>query len=271
MDEQELYRLYALALRLIPDEDAAGDLFMESRTESHLRLRASRWLDARGLNVDESRPAPTLDRAQMEYALHLARRGRIKRQIRTVLAGLGGMVAAAAVVVLLLFFKPAPDALASDPAFKRDPLDTEAAPSGLTAHVYRAEATPGNVTVWWALSGSGAAKLGESLTPMLAVNGMTDPLLPPSETSLGRPGKDLLLGRSTYNATVSRGGRELTVGLSMYGSRRQGLMTVPVTLTGHDPDARVQTVAAPFTSSLEGFSVEQVVRSPRNTDDFVPV
>jgi hypothetical protein len=92
MEERELLRRYALAISLIPDADAAADIFMESAGESDLRRRAALWRARRGLTPpDLDAPLPALDAIQQEHALDLVRRAALRRRARPWLAG--GMAA----------------------------------------------------------------------------------------------------------------------------------------------------------------------------------
>ncbi|HWI63116.1 MAG TPA: hypothetical protein VNT75_14810 [Symbiobacteriaceae bacterium] len=91
MNKQQILRRYALALALVPEQDAADDLFMDAADESDLRARANRLRHANGLSPIQGDPPelPALDEMQVEYALHLAERAAYRRRSRRMLTVVG--------------------------------------------------------------------------------------------------------------------------------------------------------------------------------------
>lgn len=163
-------RLYALALRLVPEANAAGDLFMAARDEADLRRRAARWRRRHGLPAEPAEPwadLPVLDPEQQAYADHLAGRAARRRAQRPWLIGLGvALLAGALGLARFTVFAP-PTGLAADTHFHGAPLATSGSVAGMRLQVYRAEATAGTVTFWWSVQGPGASRLGSDLAARL--------------------------------------------------------------------------------------------------------
>ena len=157
MSEERLLQLYALALTMVPDENVAGDLFLQARDPQHLHRLAARWLRQNGLSVPPAcLEPPMLNGAQVEEGLHLIRRRASRR--RTGLGLLGTAVAMVAVMALLAFSPLTPRQSAFQPASLGQPvatLETE----GARLDVYSVEATPGSITVTWSMSGRDAWRL----------------------------------------------------------------------------------------------------------------
>lgn len=104
--DRDLFRLYALALSLVPDHDVAGDLFMDAPDEAALRQAAARWRRRHGLGEGpEPAALPELDLDQQAHASHLARRGALRRRLRR-WAGAAAAVAALTAVALALVLAP---------------------------------------------------------------------------------------------------------------------------------------------------------------------
>jgi hypothetical protein len=109
MDEQELLDRYALAISLIPDADAAADIYMEAAGEADLRRRAGRWRAQQKLPpAGPEGPLPRLDAVQREHALHLARRAGLRRRTRPWLAvGAAALLLASWVLASRVWVLPA--------------------------------------------------------------------------------------------------------------------------------------------------------------------
>ena len=167
MDPDEIHHLYALALALVPEPNAAGDIFLAAPDAAGLRRRAAAWRRRHGLPpLAGDPPLPVLDAEQQLHARHLHSRRRRRRQARPLLAA--ATVALAVTGALALRPLPTAPAIArqSDATFSRSPVDQTRA-GGLRFALYRAEATPAGVTAWWSLSGPGAGLAARSLRPEL--------------------------------------------------------------------------------------------------------
>jgi hypothetical protein len=101
MADQEILARYALALHLIPDPDVAADLFMDARDEADLQRRAMAWRAARRLPPPPATPLPQLDDDEVAHALHLARRAKMRRQIRPVLSVVASVLVLVSAAVLV--------------------------------------------------------------------------------------------------------------------------------------------------------------------------
>ena len=236
MDEQATCRLYALALSLVPEPNIAGDIFLFARSEADLRRRAAAWRRRQGLpDPAGDPPLPLLDADQRELALLLAQRGRRQRRLRPWLAvAAAGTLALVLLVTLLRPAVPVP-VLAAEPAFTATPIQTAVPGTGLRLQVYHAEATPGALTVWWALSGRRAVQAAGRHSLALAHPAGSD-WLSPAEGETAAQGDDRLVGRSTF-AVANPDWSLATVSLQA-GQGRRWELQVPVTLAGSDPAAR---------------------------------
>lgn len=206
MLKQECDRLYALALRLVPDPDAAGDLFMDARNEADLRRRAARWRRQHGLPEAEPEPAPDaapvhLTEEESEHAAHLARRGRRRRRARGIIAGGAAAAVLLGTVYLLAPMLRPPSELAMAEQFHARPVAATEATSGVNYIVYRAEATPAKLTLWWGVEGPGAGRLGQSVTPELL--GRVDERTAADTNETAVAGRSKVLGRTTFNGTFA--------------------------------------------------------------------
>lgn len=215
MQDDEQCRLYALALSLIPDPDAADDLCMEARGEADLRRRASAWRRRHGLPPKELAgppdPAglPALDEVERAFALHLARRARRRRRARAAFAcllALSLLLAAAPRVlpalrsVIATTQAMAPDELTANPAFAARPVASAPGPGRTALSVYRAEATPGSVTLWWDLQGPDAARLGQSAVVALLVS--DDQEIEATSHVAASPRHDRYLARTAFRLPI---------------------------------------------------------------------
>ncbi len=191
-----MHELYALALALVPDQDAAGDIFLAARNEADLRRRAARWRERHGYGpLPPSPVVPDLSEAQVEHARHLGVRSLRRRRL---MIWLGGAAAALALLLtaILAWRPPAPTGLAADRTFAGRSIAATQIRDGLKFEVFKAEATPAAVTVWWSLSGSGAPQRLDALPRQLSL-GVTNWSEPDqTETLVSRP--DRVLGRYTY-------------------------------------------------------------------------
>lgn len=167
----DLLRRYRLALALIPEPNAAGDLFMAARDDADLRRRAARWRQQAGLEP-ASEPAylPELTPEQQEHALHLARRGKVHRRVKSWLAGLTAVVVLAGSGYLL--YESARPRLDVDPAFAEAPLSRARGPGDLRLSIYDVDYEPQTATllVWWELTGTGASDRARRLKPELQLS-----------------------------------------------------------------------------------------------------
>lgn len=165
----ELLHRYRLALALIPDADAAGDLFMASPSDADLRRRAARWREQQGLEAaEEPRYLVELTLEQREHALHLARRGAMHRRVKGWMAGLIALLLLAGSGFAL--YESTRPRLDVDAAFAREPLAGERGPGDLGLTVYQVKFTPERgLEIWWELAGTGASDRARRLKPELQV------------------------------------------------------------------------------------------------------
>ncbi len=182
---------YALALSLLPDEDTAGEIFMEATDEVDLRRKAARWLARHGLPSAGAGPVPVLTEAQEEHALHLWRRGRRRRVLRFGLTGMGILVLT---IAMLLWGWRQPRGLAANPVYQRTPVANLNDLGHRTLAIHRMLRDRQYVTVWWSLSGPGAA----AARLKISVDMVGEPFF--AETSAVN--RNLLVGRSTYHSPV---------------------------------------------------------------------
>ncbi|MFZ5826755.1 MAG: hypothetical protein ACOY94_20895 [Bacillota bacterium] len=170
---EELLDRYRLALALIPDPNAAGDLFMAARSEADLRRRAARWRETQGLPpAVEPLTLPELDQDQREHALHLARRGATHRRA-TLWLTIGLVVAGLAAGAFLLREALLPR-LDAHPAFSGPAISRTTGLGNLTLAIYQAEVTPVKesaehleIAIWWEVTGVGAADAYRRFRPEL--------------------------------------------------------------------------------------------------------
>jgi len=192
LDRAEILQRYRLALALIPDLDIAGDLFMRARSEAELRRLAKRWREQHGLGeLPPVLELPTLDPFQEEHALHLYRRGWARQRTAW---GLGvGLVLLLAVALGLwrLQVETIP------PGYEGAPMATIALPDGLDLNVYQVEATPGQVAVWWELTGPRAEERAATLNPPLEIPSVRFTIRQFSEWRAASRSK--VYGRTTYD------------------------------------------------------------------------
>ncbi|MFZ5818169.1 MAG: hypothetical protein ACOY93_23195 [Bacillota bacterium] len=200
MEEQAVLERYRLALALIPDEDAAGELFMRAPNEAALLRLAARWRERQGLEpLDPPALLPELDPFQVEHALHLHRRGRFRRRSLTALSL---ALPVAAVAALALFWPGLQARQALPAAFQREPVQVAQLEQGLRLAVYQVLAEPGQVTVWWELAGRGSLDPGSRSEPILTLPAL-DQGLRPRQTEWTEAGRSRLLARSTYSLQVT--------------------------------------------------------------------
>jgi hypothetical protein len=264
--EAELLRLYALALLLVPDHSAAGDLFMDARSESDLRRRAAAWRREHELHPTlgaNEGALPALSPEEQEHALHLHRRGVLRRRMQL------GLAAGAAVVLvasLVLALSGPLRHIASDPAFAGQPLDRSGSVGGRQFTIWKAEATPGAVTVWWEITGSGLAQVARTkVEPELVLSGTgTDWLRPVAgDQHLERP--DRLVGHSTYNILVDREDAVVLHVADLAGEPVRWLLRAPLTAASAEPGARIITTDATADLGVFSATVKQVVLAPTYT------
>ncbi|MDF2627392.1 MAG: hypothetical protein K0R39_1223 [Symbiobacteriaceae bacterium] len=251
MNEQE--RLYALALHLIPDQDVAGDIFMDVRTEPALLTRAARWRRQHQLPaVDAPAFLPALTPDQRDYAAHLARRGRRRRQMKTLAATAVAGILAVLVGARGLVF--ADRGLAGDPAYSAQPVTTSDGPA-LDFAVYKVEANPGMVTFWWAIQGRNAAdeaanvelELGYNRRPTLAT-------VVSHEATISR--EDRVVGRTTFQTPVPVS-TTATLTVSRPGARPEWHVAVDL---APEPDPGARTIAVDQTvTGLSGIVQVSIV------------
>ncbi len=250
----EAERLYGLALALVPDEDAAGDLLMVSRDEADLRKRSASWRAAHGLGPAPHDPAPVeLTAEQAQHAYHLARRRALRLRLQR-LAWTGGGVAAALLVLVfalrLYAGTPRPghhpaEGWEQSEVFTGAPIARSDRVAGLQLEIFRLDATPDTVTAYWAITASDAA--ARSLTAAAEV----DPVLiigasePTYSSHIQRipAGRNRLVGRSTFQVMApSLASASLQV--SQVGSLPVGWrVTAPLAVSPVDPK-QVRTLSA---------------------------
>lgn len=171
MDDLLLHR-YRLALALIPDPDAAGDLYMTAQSDADLRRRAAHWRETAGLEpAVEPHHLPELTVEQREHALHLARRGATHRRVQRWLAGLTAVVLLAGSGYLA--YESIRPRLDVNPAFAESPLAGAPGPGNLNLSLYdmRFDAEGEALEVWWELTGTGASDRARRLRPQLRITG----------------------------------------------------------------------------------------------------
>ena len=199
MDAEAARRRYALALALVPEPNAAGDLLLSARNEAALRRQAAAWRRRHGLPPPTAEPGlPELTPEQAELAQRLWRRRRQGRRLRPLLL-LAALLAIGAAATLQA--RPAtPTGLAASPAFAAPaPPDGSGQSNRLTLTLHQAEATPTTVTLWWSVVGAGAGRLARALAPELYTPN-SGIWLEPDSTERLAAGRDRLLGLSRYKA-----------------------------------------------------------------------
>lgn len=195
MSEERLLQLYALALTMVPDENVAGDLFLQARDPVHLHSLAARWLRQNGLPVPAAgMEPPMLNGAQIEEGLHLIRRRASRR--RTGIGLLGTVVAMVAVVVLLALSPLARRPSAFEPASLGQPV-ARLEMEGVRFDVYSTEATPGSITVTWSMSGRDAWRMA---APEMEVAGRGHG---PDRVEILANRGDFVAGRTVYQVVTA--------------------------------------------------------------------
>lgn len=265
LDNQTAVRLYALACCLVPDPDVASDLFMQSRSEADLRARAARWRRQQGL-PDPGLPAagalPPLGPGEQELALHLARRGQKRRLTLNLFLTLGAVLLLTAG---LLGVRALPGALsrglASDPAFAGSPVGETEPLNGLSFAVYRAEAIPGVTTIWWELTGSGAAMAAETWEAGLRLG---RDRTAPHHSQITAYQKNRVLGRSEFSILLP--GESAPIIIEGIEERPPTfLLSVLVEHLPSDPTARSYAVRQTLRTADAQVLVDRVLTSPTAT------
>ena len=206
--------LYALALALVPDEDAAETIFATARDEADLRRRAAAWREEQGLPpaaawreeqglppAAADPPLPAVHPDDLEHALRRRVRLQRTRRLRPWLLAGGVALVLGALALRLALPPPAPRGMAADPVFAAASIASSPTDSGLRFSVYRVTAGPQQVEAWWELSGPGAGRSGYGLKPELQpVNDSR--LLAPQSARTQAVGNDRLLGYSTYSSLL---------------------------------------------------------------------
>ncbi|MFZ5813973.1 MAG: hypothetical protein ACOY93_01545 [Bacillota bacterium] len=174
----DLMQRYRLALSLIPDQDAAGDLFMLSRSESELRRRAARWREQHGLPpLDEPPALVVLDADQQEHALHLARRAEARHRVKLWLATLATLLVLGAGGYLASdLLRPG---LANHPAYSAPAIASTRGLGDLTLRVYRVDlqvrgsgpSARQELQIWWEVTGPAAADAYRLFQPQVRTIG----------------------------------------------------------------------------------------------------
>ncbi|HWI65628.1 MAG TPA: hypothetical protein VNT75_27685 [Symbiobacteriaceae bacterium] len=243
MDEQE--RLYALALRLVPDVDVAGDIFMDARDEADLLRRANRWRRQQSLpEISAPPPVSPLSDEEREYAYHLARRGRRRRRLMP-LSGVTAIAVLGMFVVLVGFrgLVKADQGLALDPAYRSQPVAATDR-SGLQFAVYKVEATPGSATIWWSVQGRNAAREAAGLELQLHDIRLATRIR--HETAIAR--EDRVVGQTTFRIPLPI---TTQAGLSATSGGGRPGWYVPLVMNP-EPDPGARTIAV--NQSITGMS-----------------
>lgn len=265
MDHQTAFRLFALARCLVPDPDAAADLFMQATSEEDLRARVARWRRQQGLPTtpDTSPPAPQpLSRAEEELALHLARRGQKRRLTLKLLAAAGAalLLLTAALAARALPAIQGRD-LAHNPIFTGAPLKEAEVPGGLTFAIHGVEAVPGVTTLWWELTGPGAAAHAETWAAGLRLG--RDRTAPErSETKAYQ--KNRVLGKAEFPFLIPDESALLVV--EQPGGPPLAILGVLVNHRPDDPAARRYPVQQAVKAAGSSVTVAEVLISPTATN-----
>lgn len=259
MDERE--RLYALALHLVPDQDVAGDIFMDARTEVALLARAARWRRQHRLPaLDAPTVLPALTPDQRDYAAHLARRGRRRRQMKTLAA-----TAVAGVLAILISARGlvlADRGLADNPAYRAQPLAISDGPT-LDFAVYRVEANPGMVTYWWAVQGRNAAKEAENVEVTMGYSLLpTHATLVSHETAIARD--DRVVGRTSFRTPLPV---STTASLTAFRQGAKPEWNVAVDIAPA-PDSGARTIPIDQTVTALGGTVTVAIKSVTLANDY---
>ncbi len=216
--------LYALALALVPDPDVAGDLFLAARDEDDLRSRALRWREHNGFG-----PPPTplvvhpLTPEQKDCALHLV--GRRKRKRRAIWGLTAGAVAVAMVAAgLLMLRNNSGYTLAADEAFTGKSVAVTDEAAGLQLSVYRVQATPGEITVWWAITGNDASGRVNDLQPeLMTPSGVPrEGWIKPDDVVTYALRRDRVLGRSTFRKFLPERSTRIFLRMLNNGAEQEG-------------------------------------------------
>lgn len=254
MGPSEGGRLYALVLALVPDVDAASDIFMASRDEADLRRRALVWRREAGLSEEPSGAVHELSTEEQAFALHLARRARVRRW----LARVAVIMAAVTVVAGAAVFWPLlrPGALVKDPAFVASGRSARTT-DGAQFTVHKAELLPGQLTVWWSVEGPEAGKLKKG-APFLT--GAPAQHRNPVATETLLIQSDRLLGKSVYNPVYSGFGN-----VPARIELQQAVLVVQPEWGEGYPGARVQRVERDVTYGGAAVTVTEVGIAPAYT------
>ncbi len=258
---------YALALAIVPEEDVAGDLFMEAADEADLIRRAERWRSRHGLAPLEGRPPlPALTADQRAHAAHLARRAAVRRRMKR---GLTVGAAALVALALLLVRRPAsdPSTLAVDPVYEGDSVAISDQAGGLQVLVYRVEATPGAVTLWWAVSGSDASAKANRLTPEIALTVSPSTVwTPPMGTEVTVQRNYRVLGKSTYRLFAPLRADAAFLRVREGDEVKDGwTLAVPLVRTDTAPADRTLTVDREAAHGLYVFRLFNLTVGPHHT------
>lgn len=182
--------LYLVACSVLGDESEAGDWVVQARTEAEL----SRRIAARA-------PLPAvLPAASPEVADHvtlLRRRSTRRRQAMRV----WGVAAAVLVIGLAALVWPAVRAFSDADTARYDrPAVAAAESGGWTFQIHEAAAGPGGLTVWWSLTGPGAASLAGR--PVLEAEANLPRIGGEPATAVRTSGRGLLMGQTWLPVTV---------------------------------------------------------------------
>lgn len=226
MPENRLLGSYRLALSLVPDEDAAGDIFMDASSDLDLIKRAGAWRVEHGLLSDVSSALlPELSPDQVEHALHLARRGKARRFARRVIRGAVGLVVAA--LAVLAFRAVAPVGLAADSSYTGPPAAASGVALGLRFSVYKADVSGRIVTVWYDLKGPGAGAMGKDLHPTLQLAGNSR-WYGNYDVQVVAQRPDRAVGRATYRVVTGAAASATVRVAELGGQSVDWRLTVPI-------------------------------------------
>lgn len=253
MEREAILQRYRLALALVPDADVAGDLFMRARSESELRRLAHRWHRAQGMALAH-RPLPDLDDFQEAHALHLHRRGQARRRSVRVL---GVALLLLPLIALSLGWAALSRAAAVPSTLRQMPQRVVLLNDGLRLSIYEARVAPGEVTLWWELTGPDATS--KHPPPVLELPGVEEPIQADRTEWVPMRGKRVA-GRSTYRLHVTTAAAvRLRYGI---GGPTEWVVECPLTGAGGESEILVQREvgAGPYPVQIEA-----VLLSPHYT------
>lgn len=148
------------------------------------------------------------------------------------------MLALALGLASLLLEPQAPSAaLAADPAFAADALAVGGPGSPFQLKVHRLAATPASLTVWWEVTGPGAARAAPTCRIQIYAPG-TAAWLDPDATETTAASGDRLLGKSSVAADFLNGDSSRVRLHALQGRTLDWEITVPAALLDQDPAAR---------------------------------